>query len=363
MATSIYDFARLPGWQAAGRETAVSDLAPTTLAPHSGPAPRVGIIHNPRSHQNKLAAASHEDLKRDFGPNIHIAEPGDRSALPQALTNFAQQGIDLLAIDGGDGTVRDVLTCGYAAFGDKWPALAVLPRGKTNALAHDLRLPGEWDIDAAIRAYQLGAFAQRRPLALAEAGSQHKNGASAPVFGFVLGAGAFTKATQVGQSAHRLGAFNSLAVATTAIWALIQSVTATRANEWRRGAAMEIGIGPHNAPLGHSGHGDATHRQLLFAASLENMPAGINPFGAVQKAGPAQFKVLAIDQISRRTTALIPAMLLGLVTKGLRQRGVHQLAVSSLSLTLDEPFILDGEAFPAGEYSLASGPALRFVVP
>ena len=33
------------------------------------------------------------------------------------------------------------------------------------------------------------------------------------VLGFILGAGAFTTATQAGQGAHRLGAFNSMAVA------------------------------------------------------------------------------------------------------------------------------------------------------
>ncbi len=362
MAGSIYDFARLPGWQAADRDAAANERSPVSPGLHGAPMPRVGVIHNPRSHQNKLAAASEAELSRDFGPNIHIAEPGDRSALPQALAEFSAKGIDLLAIDGGDGTVRDVLTCGYEVFGDNWPVLAVLPRGKTNALAHNLSIPLDWDIDDAIKAFQQRSLIERRPLALSS-GSPTSEQSGYPVFGFILGAGAFTKATQSGQSAHRMGAFNSLAVGTTALWALLQSLTAGRANEWRRGAAMQIGIGSRKAPLGHSGQGDETRRQLLFASSLDKLPAGINPFGAVQTAAPTQFKVLAVDQISRRTTALIPAILLGLIKRGLRRRGIHQLAVSSLSLKLEEPFILDGEAFPGGEYTLESGPSLRFAVP
>ncbi|MEL7197938.1 MAG: diacylglycerol kinase family protein [Pseudomonadota bacterium] len=362
MASSIYDFARLPGWQAAGRSAGENTSQTSSGAAQGGVMPRVGVIHNPRSHRNKMAAASESELSRDLGPNIHIAEPGDRSALPQALAKFAEQGIDLLAIDGGDGTVRDVLTCGHDVFGKDWPVLAVLPRGKTNALAHNLEIPRDWGLDDAIAAFWRGSMVARRPLALSNgAAAGEKTGF--PVFGFILGAGAFTKATQAGQSAHRMGAFNSLAVGTTAVWALVQSALASRANEWRRGAKMRIGIGPHDALLGHSGHGDESHRQLLFASSLDKLPAGINPFGAVQAAGPTQFKVLALDQISRRTTALIPFMLAGWITQGLRKRGVHQLAVSSLSLDLSEPFILDGEAFPAGKYNLDSGPDLRFVIP
>lgn len=197
MATSIYDFSRLPGWQANGRSSAGKERASAPPANQSGAAPRVGVIHNPRSHRNKLAAATEAELSRDLGPNIFIAEPGDRSALPQALAKFAEQGIDLLAIDGGDGTVRDVLTCGHSIFGNDWPALAVLPRGKTNALAHDLSIQGDWDLDEAIRAYQMGSLIERRPLALSNAKKDAEAGGF-PVFGFILGAGAFTKATQAG---------------------------------------------------------------------------------------------------------------------------------------------------------------------
>lgn len=368
MPSSIYDSTSGPDRQMSGRlEAGHSSTEQNRAASNTNASallvPRVGVIHNPRSHLNKRADVSELNLKKKLGSNIHIAEPGDRAALPQALAEFAANGIDLLAIDGGDGTVRDVLTCGYKVFGNDWPALAILPRGKTNALAYDLEVPRSWDLDDAIRSFQSGSIVERRPLAVTQGRTADIGQDAVPVFGFILGAGAFTKATQAGQSAHRLGAFNGLAVASTAAWALMQSVFASRSNPWRQGAAMEIGLGPHNAPLGHSGQGDEARRQILFASSLDKMPGGIKPFGAVQAAGPTQFKMLAIDQISRRTTALIPAIGLGFITKGLRRRGVHQLAVSRLTVALEEPFVMDGEAFPAGEYTLETGPELRFAVP
>ena len=44
-------------------------------------------------------------------------------------------------------------------------------------------------------------------------------------------------------------------------------------------------------------------------------------------------------------------------------RGGHLIGAEAITLDLGECFILDGEAFPAGEYRLSAGAPLRFVVP
>jgi hypothetical protein len=314
-----------------------------------GQAPTVGVIYNPRSHRNLGA-----DFDCGLCPHVHIAQPRARAQLPLALAEFAARGIDLLVINGGDGTVRDVLTTGQTIFGDDWPAIAVLPKGKTNALTVDLGVPDDWTLQDAIDALDHGTRTWRRPMAVSrmeEPGTR--------VAGFILGAGAFTKATQAGQSAHKLGAFDSMVVATTGLWALLQSLFAGRKNAWRKGAAMRIGLGTADAPMAHSGHGDPTMRQLLFASTLERLPAGIKPFGALRSG----LKLVAVDQISRRTTALIPLVLMGKIRNGLRRKGIHQIAATQFSLSIDDQFILDGEAFPAGDYRIEQGPELAFVTP
>ncbi|MDJ0642030.1 MAG: diacylglycerol kinase family protein [Erythrobacter sp.] len=344
MATPIYEFSQLPRVQA---HFPATDRGDPVRAP--GAAPKVGVIYNPRSHRNKGA-----DFDCGVCPHVFIAQPGDRSQLPAALAELAERGIDLLVINGGDGTVRDVLTCGHGIFGDDWPAIAVLPKGKTNALTVDLGVPGEWNLQDAIDAFEGGARVQRRPIEVTT-----PTVGSANVLGFILGAGAFATATQAGQSAHRLGAFNSLAVGVTALWALAQSVFASRSNKWRRGARMNIRLGRGEAAMAHSGLGDPAFRQLLFASTLERLPAGLNPFGKLKKG----LKLVAVDQISRRTTALVPAILNGHFQDKLRERGIHQLSASQFTLEIDDQFILDGEAFPAGEYRISQGPELSFVVP
>ena len=342
MATPIYEFSHIPRVDLAGK-------ARGRRVRDAGQAPTVGVIYNPRSHRNLGA-----DFDCGLCPHVHIAQPRERGQLPVALADFAAKGIDLLVINGGDGTVRDVLTCGQAIFGDDWPAVAVLPKGKTNALTGDRGVPDDWTLEDAINALDHGNRVHRRPMAVSRMDAPDSR-----VAGFIMGAGAFTKATQAGQSAHKLGAFNSMVVAVTGSWALLQSMFATRSNAWRNGSPMRIGLGASDAPMEHSGHGDPAMRQLLFASTLDRLPAGIKPFGAL-KGG---LKLVAVDQISRRTTALVPLVLTGKIRDGLRERGIHQLAATQFSLSIGDQFILDGEAFPAGDYLIEQGPELAFVTP
>lgn len=342
MATSIYEFAQLPPVR-----TGPTSWSKARQARAPGEAPQVGVIYNPRSHRNRGA-----DLDCGMSPHVFISQPGDRSQLPQALAELAERGIDLLVINGGDGTVRDVLTSGHSIFGENWPAIAVLPKGKTNALTTDLGIPIEWSLQDAIDAFDAGGRDHRRPIEISSA-----DNASSTVLGFILGAGSFMKATQAAQSAHRLGAFNSLAVAATTGWTVLQSVFGSRKNIWRIGSRMNIELGPHGAPLAHSGVGDPEFRQLLFASTLESFPADIMPFGQLRKG----LKLVALDQVARRSMALVPLIVTGRVKNGLRERGFHQVAVPDFTLDIDDPFIFDGEAFPAGQYRIGQGPELEFV--
>ncbi len=349
MATPIYEFAQTPRTESAS--TAKVRALPVRDA---GQAPSVGVIYNPRSHRNLGA-----DFDCGLCPQVHISQPRARAQLPEALAEFAERGIDLLVINGGDGTVRDVLTCGQAIFGDNWPVIAVLPKGKTNALTVDLGVPDDWNLQDAIDALDHGSHTWRRPMIVSARGDDGRATGAPKVAGFILGAGSFTKAIQAGQGAHKLGAFNSMVVAVTGLWALFQSLFASRKNPWRRGAPMRIGLGAAEAPMAHSGHGDPAMRQLLFASTLEQLPAGIRPFGSLRKG----LKLVAVDQISRRATALVPLILMGKLRHGLRERGIHQITATQFSLSIGDQFILDGEAFPAGDYLVEQGPELAFITP
>lgn len=321
-------------------------------APEVRPAaagPSVGVIYNPRSHRNQG-----QDLNLGVKANIFVAQPPDTARLKEELARFAARGIDYLVINGGDGTVRDVLTAGQSVFGEAWPDVAVLPKGKTNALNVDLGAPHAWTIGAAIAAYASGRRVIRRPLRV-----EPLDRDAPAMLGFIFGAGAFTLGIRAGQDAHRLGAFDSLAVGVTTAWGIAQVLLGSDRNRWRRGVEMELKIGADGRELPHVPFGDPARRHFVLASTLERFPAGLNPFGE-QREG---LKMVVLDHPRRNLLLTMPALLRGHESSRLREQGFHRLSADTIEIAVGDEIILDGEAFPAGRYRLTSGPELRFVVP
>lgn len=317
-----------------------------------GEKPRVGVIYNPRSHRNKG-----RDFDTPVRPDVFISGPGRRDELPGVLAEFADKGVDYLIVNGGDGTVRDVLTCGEPVFGNAWPEMAFLPKGKTNALNVDLGAPADWNLADALTAFEAGRRVVRRPMMIAPAG-----GGGAAVQGFILGAGAFTVGVEAGQDAHRMGAFNSLAVAVATGWGVLQTLLGSDRNRWRRGIEAEILLHDSHGtvtPLPRGRHGDPKRRGLLLASTLEQFPMNAKPFASAE--GPIRLAVM--DTMRRRLMALLPFLLTGYDAEWLRRAGLHRAGASAMEMRLAGRFILDGEAFPAGNYTVRPGPEIAFVVP
>lgn len=308
-----------------------------------------GVIYNPHSHLNRKLeryAATH--------PSVRVATPEDPEGLSAALAEFSAAGIEYLVINGGDGTVRDVLSAGLPIFGEHWPQLAVLPQGKTNALNVDLGAPNGWTIEGALDAFADGTRVLRRPLVVSRLDEDDED-----LAGFILGAGAFTIGIAAGQDAHRLGAFNSLAVGVTAAWGVAQALFGSDRNLWRRGVGMRIFTGRDGIEMPHSGHGDPARRAILLASTLHRFPFGMKPFGQAREG----LKIGVMDKPLRSLLLMLPRVLTGWEGDWLRRKGLHRVTTDVAELDLGGRFILDGEAFPAGRYALREGPELTFVVP
>ena len=320
-------------------------------APAVAPArriPLVGVIRNPRSHRNSGSQPESTDRA-----TLLVEAPKRREELTEVLTRFAEQHIDFLVVSGGDGTVRDVLTCGSGAFGESWPPLIVLPSGKTNALATDLGLPVGWSLDDALRVAIEGRTVQRRPLVISQ-----RDNENARVLGFAMGAGLYTAAISLGQEAHRKGAFNAVAVGVTTGWTVLRALFGGGDDGLRRTTHMRL-HDDAGQRLPHSGLGPEDERYLLFASTMERFPAGLNPFRHV----PGVLRVAVMDVPKAGLLLRIPLIVSGLLRPGSARRGYHLMAVDSFEVDLGDRFILDGEAFPAGHYRIGLGPKLAFVAP
>ena len=343
MERSIYQFEQFGHIAADRARTPVG----ASSAARGGQAVRVGVILNRRSHQNLAETRECEDRS-----NVTVSCPDTRLGIAHELARFAENGIDLLVISGGDGTVRDVLTMGQPIFGENWPRIAVLPKGKTNALNVDLGSPDDWTLSQAIDAYRSGRRVKRRPLAVRAAGTKEP-----AMLGFIFGAGAFTLGVDAGQDAHKIGFFNSLAVGMTSAWGVLQALFGSDANRWRRGAAMDLSELPSGKALPHSGHGDPARRNVLLASTLHKMPLGLKLFGKDQEG----VRMLVMDRPRRRILFSAPAIVAGWHPRWLARAGLHQFASEGFKITLDSPFILDGEHFAPGSYTVEQGPELTFI--
>ncbi len=318
----------------------LTKAAPTASA--VGPL-RVGIVCNPKSHLNRGAQYAAGVPGVD---SVFVAAPSTRTALAETLATFAARRIDLLVIDGGDGTVRDVLTCAEHLWKGIWPDIVVIPSGKTNALAIDLGIPTGWTLADALAAAARGRRVERRPVEVA------RNDGSRPLRGFLFGAGAFVKATELAQHTHRAGAFNGVAVGLALCWAVLQTMFGGARSAWRKGSAMGLRL-----PGG--GEPDQRPRYLLLASALRSLPLGLKPFGRPRDG----MKLLSIDAPPRLLPITAPALLAGSESPWMARMGFHHLDAASFEVTLDDGFILDGEHFAGGTLAVRQGPVLSFVVP
>jgi len=108
----------------------------------SGRRPRIGVVINPLSGGNLNGLGDIRRVINDYPQVVHcdVQTPQDVLA---ALRDFANHEVDLVAVNGGDGTVQAVLT---ALFHHRpfeiQPLLAVLQSGTTSMTARDVGFSG-----------------------------------------------------------------------------------------------------------------------------------------------------------------------------------------------------------------------------
>lgn len=315
------------------------------MATHEAPpAPeqRIGIIFNHRAHQNSLDVTRANAIET----GLNWASPRTMEELETALARFAAERISTLVIDGGDGTIRNVLTVAARHFGDAMPAVAIIPSGKTNALAIDLGVPSGTTLSAVLEMVHAGRTRRRSPIEVVRGGDFDTS-----LRGFLFGAGGFVKATRLAQTTHRMGAFRGVAVGMAIAAAVAQTIFAGRDNPWRRGDRMRLELDD----------GQIIERPLylLLGSTLERLPLGLKPFGRVRSG----LKLLHVDAPPRNMLLTAPAVLAGLEKSWLDRRGYRRSDVQSVRISLDTEFIMDGERYPGGDLLLRQGKPIDFIVP
>lgn len=300
---------------------------------------RVGLIWNQKSHRNQGAG------RAPLPDDVLDIVPEEPAQLFAGLRRFAAEGVDLVVIDGGDGTVREVLTRLPEAYGGRIPRLAVLPNGKTNALALDIGAPLGTTLEQILASVEAG-----RPLKRRHCLEIVRPGQTTPERrGFLFGLGAFVRATELAQRHHGLGFFDSAAVAVTLVTAAARTLLGGPSDPWRRGEPVTLSFAPDGPPMCF----------LLLASTLKRLPLGLKPFGTPREG----LKVLSVAAPPRRLVPALPTLLRGRDAPWLVKSGYRRDDLAGFDASFPGDFVLDGEIYDGGQLSLRRGPELEFVIP
>lgn len=315
----------------------------------------IGIISNPFSDGNagRSGIAGFAASQAD----VAFASPPNVAALPDILRDFARRGVVTLAVDGGDGTVRDVMSALSHGFGQDWPALAILPSGKTNLVARDV---GSFGTGLAGLHRLLAAVRTDSPqVALTTRSSLEVVWPDDPrrvVRGFFFGAGIFTHATRMaGEWAHDRGVKQRSAVALTMARTLYQTL---RGHHSAKGTPMAVSP-DIDRPPDLDRHPEPAPRFLVLATTLQQLMLGFWPF---PHHGEGALHWLDVQAPPHRLDRALWAAWRGRL-QACPAKGYDGGRTQRLAVRLRDPFVVDGELFTPGANGVIvqAGPPARFI--
>lgn len=297
---------------------------------------RIGLITNPLSRANRKSGGVAARIEGD--KSISISHPRNHDQLVADLQRFAHDGVDLIAIDGGDGTIRDVLSNIDHAYKSAWPRIALLPSGKTNVIAGQVGHfgPGYTGWQHLMAARDAGTLG-RNVTELSALEISRPNGDTAIQRGFLLGFAAFTDGVRMAnEKIHPMGIAKGLAVAMVIGGVLRRALVNSFKSNGYSGEAATVEVD------GVSVNG--SRHFLIVASTLDRLTLGLRPFWDLGQ-GPINW--LDVAAPPKRTFWGVVNLALGKRKPWMMQQGYAGGRTHAIEVHCDAPFVLDGEVYPS----------------
>jgi len=297
---------------------------------------RIALLNNLRAGGNSAQVERLFEYLVDHPEVLHV-ETDRVGVVPEAIDSLADQSVDLLVVNGGDGTLQRALTeiLTNEAF-ETPPLISPLCGGRTNMTAADLGCTPDpvKGLAALVDAAKAGTIRERvvdRPVLRVDfdAGRRIE-------YGMLFGAGVIHRAIAL---THRVfptgksqGAFGAGIV--TAL--LLARAAFSEKDGIIRPDKIEVLVDGETLP-----HGEYT---LLIASSLQRLFLKLAPFWG-EGGGGVRFTGIAAS--AERLARAVPGILRGRPHADVRaETGYVSVNAESVALRFDCGFTVDGEIFP-----------------
>lgn len=295
------------------------------------------FIVNPLSERVARKGSALESLADEMGIKCIRLEPFD--ILLTAVSEAAENSIDHVIIEGGDGTVQGVLSAFLSQIDkfENFPAFSIIPAGMTNQVAKNIGLKS-----AAPKSVKAALNNTLTPIDVPMLNVSDSDGSS--YAGFLFSTGAIPQITRyTTHEIHKKGIGGSTAV-------LAGILKGLRGND---DALMKI------TPVSIDGLYEGPHLGTVVT-TLPSLIMGLDPFWGKEA---APLRVTWVDGHYRRLARNVIGLWMGRKSKERREDGLHSKCVESLTYQYDGDIVLDGEflSIPSGKFTVTATRPVTFL--
>ena len=310
---------------------------------------RVGVLTNPRSGGNKKGLSEIRSLLAKH-PDVLHREEFTPEGISDALSDFSKNGVEMVVINGGDGTVHAALTTiGRGDAFSKPPLLALLCAGTTSMLPRDVGIKGP-SVEALSQVLRWARSTDEKLGLLPRHVLEVKRGAGQPpLFGMFFGAGAITQGIKLfHRGVNPMGWRGEIMPGLT----LLRMLVAILRKDHSKVPPLLARARLDNQPSKES----AT--LLVLISTLERLFLGMRPYWG-EEGGPLHYT--AINSDSKKLFRVLPSLFSRQNNRyATPENGYISHNLNEVELEMDRDFTLDGELYESGQEPVVIRPAGPF---
>jgi hypothetical protein len=297
---------------------------------------RIGMLNNPLSGGNRNGLQKIRNAAAAVRPEVLQREVQTPSDVATAIADFAREEVNILVVNGGDGTVQAALT---AIFHKKlfttMPVLAVLrSAGTTSMIAGDIGLNGSREsalhrLFSWARTKNANATVAQRPVLRVQVPAKKE-----PVYGMFFGAAAIYQATHFcHQKIHARGVRGEKAAGA----ALARFLVAVMLKDRKVISAVPITTRVDQNPA------EQQKYLLVLITTLQRLFLGLHPYWGSE---PKPLHYTAVGASPRHFLRSLPSLMRGRQSRCVTpDNGYISHNIDEVQLTMNSGFNLDGELY------------------